>query len=365
MRPLLLSTCPLPPTPYPLLILCLLLLFTGCAPSKAYIDKSAMGQIIWPGPPETPRIKFMWSASKIATTVEGRRGFFEFLAGDVEGDVTDPRTSNVLMRPYSLFVDTKERLYIADPGAYRVTVIDLNTADVINIVEAGKEEFLSPIGVVADPAGRIYISDSELRKVFVFDEAGKFLSEFEGDFLRPTGLAIDPKGSRIYVADTIGHKIHVHTFDGKRIGNLGGPGSLPGEFNFPTHLFVDDKGLLYVTDAMNFRVQVFGPDGKFSGMIGSLGDAHGNLEKPKGVAVDKDGNIYVVDSIKDMVKIFDRQGNLLLFFGNKGMNFGDFWLPAGIFIDTKNMIYVADTYNMRVQAFQFLGGSNDPAKKER
>lgn len=325
----------------------------SCAAPKASIDSSAMGKIIWPGPPEKPRIRYMWTFSRL-TGGEEKRGFLDFLAGDVQGDVTDPRTSNTLMRPYGVFVDARERLYAADPGACRVTVVDLKTGEVLNIFETDKDELLSPTSVVADPAGRIYVADSELKKVFVFDGEGKYLSRFEGDFKRPTCLAIDPKSSRVYVADTLEQMVYVYDLSGRRTGSIGRYGAQPGEFNFPTHLFVDANGLLYVTDAMNFRVQVFGRDGKFLGTVGGLGDASGNLDKPKGVAADSHGNIYVVDSLRDTVKIFDREGKLLLFFGDKGMKLGEFWLPSGIFIDGRNMIYVADTYNMRIQAFQLI-----------
>lgn len=331
------------------------LVLAGCAATpKAFIDTSAMGKIIWPGPPEKPRIKFMWSITQIARSADGKRGLVDLLAGDVAGDVTDPRTSNVLMRPYGVFVDTKERLYVADPGANRVTAIDTKSGSVLNIFEAGPDELQAPVGVVADPTGRIYVADAELKKVLVFDEKGKYLSRFEGDFKRPAGIAIDVKNSIIYVSDTPADAIYLYDLGGKRVGSIGHRGALPGEFNFPTHLFVDANGLLYVTDAMNFRIQVFGRDGKPVGTVGNLGDAYGSLDKPKGVAADSHGNIYVVDSIKDMVKIFDREGQLLLFFGDKGMNLGEFWLPAGVFIDSKNMIYVADPYNMRIQVFQLL-----------
>ncbi|MBI4653487.1 MAG: 6-bladed beta-propeller [Nitrospirae bacterium] len=334
-----------------------LILLTACASPRAFIDKSVMRQIIWPGNPEKPRIQYLWSINQISTTIEGRkRGLIDFILGNVSEDVTDPRTSNVLMRPYGVFVDSKERLYVTDPGAYRVTVIDLKTAKVINIYGTEKEEFSSPIGVVVDLRGRIYISDSELRKVFVFDEKSDYLFQFEGEFKRPTCMAIDTKSSKIYLSDTLEHKVYIYSLEGKRLSTIGKPGALSGEFNFPTHLFVDKDGLLYVTDAMNFRVQIFSPEGKFLGKVGALGDAYGNLDKPKGVAVDTHGNIYIVDSIWDTVKIFDRDGNILLFFGEKGQRYGSLYLPSGIFIDQKNIIYVADTYNMRVQAFQFIGG---------
>ncbi len=328
----------------------------SCAPSKAYVDRSAEGKIIWPGPPERPRIRFLWSISQLSSEVEGRRGFLDFLAGSVRDDVTDPRTSNVLMRPFAVFAGANEKLYVADPGAARVTVIDMKTADVLNIQDAGKDDFVSPTGVAADATGRIFVSDSVLKKVFILDGGGKFLSAFEGDFQRPSCLAIDAKTQRVYVSDTLAHAIFIYSSEGKRLGKIGRWGSGPGELNLPTHLFVDATGLLYVTDAMNFRIQIFSPDGKALGSIGTLGDSPGSLDKPKGVAVDSEGHIYVVDAIRDTVKIFDREGKLLLYFGDKGENYGEFWLPSGIFIDGKNTIYVADTYNMRVQAFQYIGG---------
>lgn len=338
-----------------LLATCYLLLILGCAPPRAFIDKSAMGQIIWPGYPEKPRIQYLWNINQISSTIEGRkRGLLDFILGEVSEDVTDPRTSNVLMRPYGVFVDSNEKLYVTDPGAYRATVIDLKTANVTNIYGAGEDGFLSPIGVVVDLKGRIYISDSELRKVFVFDEKGDYLFQFEGEFKRPTCMAIDTKSSNIYLSDTLEHRVYIYSLEGKRTGSIGKPGSLPGEFNFPTHLFVDKDGFLYVTDAMNFRVQIFNPEGTFIGKVGSLNDAYTNLDKPKGVAVDTHGNIYVVDSIRDTIKIFDRDSNLLLFLGEKGHMYGRLYLPSGIFIDQKNIIYVTDTYNMRVQAFQFI-----------
>ena len=92
------------------------IMFAACAPSKAYIDKSAMGQIIWPGPPEKPRIKYMWSVTQVSGTEGGRRGLADFILGDVEGDVTDPRTSNVLMRPYGVFIDSRRNFILQTPG---------------------------------------------------------------------------------------------------------------------------------------------------------------------------------------------------------------------------------------------------------
>lgn len=333
-----------------LIFLALILsLLISCAPPKAIIDTTAMDKIIWPGPPEKPRIKYQWALS----IVSGKEGadIFEILTG--REDPSDPRTSKRLLRPYSIFVDENDRLYITDPGAYRVTVIDLKTMETMNITEAGEEDFLYPIGVVA-LKGKIYVSDSMRKKVFILDEKGKKIGEFSGRFERPTTIALNPSRGLIYVADTLSHRIHIYDLEGRFIGGFGSNGDGKGEFNFPTHVWIDSAGNVYVTDSMNFRIQILEGDGRFIGMFGTHGDWYGDLDKPKGIATDSDGNIYVVDSIKDMVKIFDREGRLLLFFGQNGTNFGDFWLPSGIFIDKKDNIYVADTYNGRIQVFRYI-----------
>jgi len=198
------------------------------------------------------------------------------------------------------------------------------------------------------------VSDSLLKKVFIFDAAGKPAGTFEGEFERPTGLGLDARNGLVYVADTIAHTVSVHDASGRRLGSIGRHGTDTGEFNFPTHLWVDNAGDLYVVDSMNFRIQIFSGGKTFAAAFGMTGDAYGNLEKPKGIAVDSQGNTYVVDSIRDMVKIFDREGRLLLFFGGQGQDYGQLWLPSGIFI-RNDVIYIADTYNGRIQAFRYMG----------
>jgi DNA-binding beta-propeller fold protein YncE len=311
-----------------------------------------MDKLFWPGPPEKPRISYLWSVSELSETTPGRMlGIF---AGTPESETSDPSSSHRLLRPYSCFVDEAGDLYITDTGAFRVTIISTKEGTSRNILRAGDEEFLSPIGVVVFK-GKLYVSDSSLKKVFILDKGGKLVGKFEGEFERPTSLALSAETGVIYVADTLAHRVYLYSPEGKRLGNIGKHGSEKGEFNYPTHLWVDGQGRLYVTDSLNSRIEIFSSRGDFEEMFGTLGDALGNLDKPKGVATDSDGNIYVVDSINDMVKIFDRSGRLLLVFGQQGTGFGQFWLPSGIFIDKANVIYVADTYNGRLQAFRYLG----------
>lgn len=341
-------------TRYILAVLAALLL-VSCAPSKAAIDYTMSEGIIWPGPPEKPRIKYLWSLRFLAGG-EGTNQFIKFVAGDVDYDISDPGNSDVLIYPHGVFVDSKDVLYIADSGAARISVINLNTMDTFNITMARGIHLAAPIGVVASTDGKIYATDADLAAVAIFNEKGKFMKFFEGKFKRPTGLAINQSEGLIYVTDTWAHTIYVYGLDGTRRGAIGQRGEGPGKLNYPTHVFVDKDGLIYVSDTLNFRVQIFRPSGDLVNSFGVIGDSFDTFDKIKGIAVDTEGHIYVADGAQNMIKIFDKEGRLLLFFGEKGSFYGNFDLPAGIFIDSNNRIYVADSLNMRLQVFQFLGG---------
>ncbi len=333
------------------------LLLASCAPVyKARFDMTASGGIVWPGKPEKPRIKYLWSLHNLSGGEQEKDGVMDVVAGRSKDDAAGLQTSETLLRPQAVYAD-ENRIYIADPGAGKVSILQRSTMDVLQITEGRHGESLSyPRSVVADGSGTIYISDSEMKKVMAYRPDGKFLFDFGGEFLRPEGLAIDRGRNVLYIADTDAHLVYVYGTDGIKKGVIGRKGAGPGEFYYPTYTAVDKDGNVYVTDFLNFRVQKFSPEGRFLKAIGSLGDSYDTLDKPKGVAVDTEGHIYIVDGAKDMVKIFDQDGRLLLFFGEKGERYGDFYLPAGIFIDEKNIVYVADMLNMRIQAFQFLGG---------
>jgi len=312
------------------------------------------GLILWPGDPELAVIEYQWSIHQMEGG-SGSNALVRLIAGDSESPTTDPRDSRSLVRPYGVYVDALHRMYVTDTGAARVSVIDLPTGKAFSFYEAGPRELKTPLAVVADGEGQIFVADGAQGAVFIFDRSGKYLHSLESGFERPVGLALDESLGRLYVSDSEAHTVYGFSRDGKLVSTLGGRGTAAGQFNYPTHLYVNSRGELYVCDALNFRIQVFGRDGTYITSFGQLGDLMGNLERPKGVAVDGDGNIYVVDAIQDTVKMFDREGRLLLYFGEKGNNLGQFWLPSGIYIDREDTIYVADTYHGRVAAFKYRG----------
>jgi DNA-binding beta-propeller fold protein YncE len=224
--------------------------------------------------------------------------------------------------------------------------------------------FVSPVGVAVAQNGDVLVADSELRRVVRLDPQGQPKTAFGfEDLERPTGLAIDHKTGRIFVADTGEHNIKVYSDAGKLLQVIGQVGTQPGEFNAPTHLsFVG--GQLYVTDTFNARVQVFDSEGKYLRSVGSRGLYLGNLVRPKGVTADSTGNIYIIESFHDYLLVYDQDTRFLLPIGGTGTGVGQFYLPAGVWADASDRIYVADMYNGRVEVFQYLNGQgqNSPLK---
>ncbi|MDA8434172.1 MAG: hypothetical protein M0Z60_14605, partial [Nitrospiraceae bacterium] len=190
------------------------LLTASCAPAyKARFDMTSSQGIVWPGKPEKPRIVYLWSLQNVAGE-QNKGGLLSAAAGEEE--VTDPQMSPVLLRPQGVYAD-EERLYVADPGAARVTVIDRKTMAVIQIFQTDTGGLAYPLSVVASRDGTIFVSDADLGKVIAYSSSGKFMGYFEGELQRPAGLAIDRQRGIVYVVDTMGHTVYKYGTDGKRL----------------------------------------------------------------------------------------------------------------------------------------------------
>jgi DNA-binding beta-propeller fold protein YncE len=276
------------------------------------------------------------------------RRFFDYLSG---------HTEIPMVTPYGVETDADGRLYVVDTFLKAVHVFDPQ-ANKHYLFSTKDNAFLSPIDIAVDrDGGYLYVSDSKLGVVKIFKDAGrKFVGEIgHGVLVRPTGIAIHAQKGELLVVDTLAANIvryglRDHNFKGL----FGGTGSARGRLHYPTNIFVAADSTILVTDSLNFRVQLFSGEGRFLKELGSVGDNPGYFSRPKGVAADSEGHIYVVDNLFDNVQIFDRAGRLLLAFGERGSDDGQFWLPSGIFIDPQDRIYVSDAYNKRIQIFQYI-----------
>lgn len=304
---------------------------------------------VWPLAPEKPRVQFI----KTVITPQDlgvTKGFFAKLWEFIAGKDTIDR----IVSPHGIAADGEGKVYVADWGGACVHFFDFEKKkyDQFNKTKTGS--LVSPIGAALDAEGLLYITDSMLRRVFVFSGGKNKRVIGDDSLLRPTGVAINKKDKVLYVVDTLGSRIVLFDLAGKTLGSFGNRGTRDGEFNYPTHLALDEAGDIYVMDSLNFRVQIFDKSGKYLSKFGGNGTGIHDFMKPKGIAVDSEGHIWVSDGLRNTVQIFDRKGRLLLIFGRLGVGPGEFDVPAGLFIDSRDRLYVADSYNYRVQMFQYL-----------
>ncbi len=314
---------------------------------------------VWPSPPDPARIRFVRS-------VDGPSDWD--IARSWWGRVVDTLTGRQetrFVRPTGV-AERDGVLYVADPGAQCLVVLDAPRRRELRIARVGDRMLVSPVAVAPGPHETVFVADSWLREVLQLDASGKLVRAIAHDDLqRPSSVVFDPARGRLYVGDSKAHVVHVFDPEGRKLSVLGRHGSEPGEFNSPTHLALASDGSIFVTDALNFRVEVFGVDGQYRTYLGEIGDGAGNFASPKGVAVDRDGHVYVADAMFDTVQVFDVAGRLLLGFGQQGTQAGQFWIPNGLYIDGDDRLYVADAYNHRIQVFQLLLAVANASTEER
>lgn len=331
-------------------------------------DKGAPVDLVWPGPPEKPRIRYL-GAIQTVEDVAGRtkQSVVERMSGK-----PPQRKLLRLEKPYGVAVDGGGRIYIADPQHRGVLVFDREAKTAALRKGNGQFPLFVPIGVAVNGRGRMYVSDSFTGQIVVFDASKPVAAFGKGTLQRPGGMAYLPARNQLYVADVKRNEILAFDADSyKLIRTIGGSSKHQeyeaGTFSGPTNLAFDGQGRLHVTDTWNCRIQIFTPDGVFLHMFGAQGVRPGFFTRPKGLGVDSEGHIYVVDAGFSNFQIFTSQGKPLLFVGSPGDEAGQFMLPAGLAVDEANRIYITEQRpgGGRLQIFQYLTDAKPPQASPR
>lgn len=322
----------------------LLCSLVACAPQQEI--RPDVGTYVWPLPPEQPRVRYL--KSLFGEADYWKRSSVDIFAGE--------RPSDDLSKPYGVATDRAGRVYVTDTLKRAVFVFD-EALKQVTVIGKNNLALRVPAGVAVDAMQKMYVIDTGHDAVLVFDSADRLVTSFGKEVLNnPSGIVIDDAKGRVYVVSSRTHRVEVFSLSGRHLFGFGGRGAVPGMFNYPMGIAMDNFGSLYVVDSANFRIQVFNSEGVFIREFGRIGTEPGTFSRPKGVAIDFMGNVYVTDAAFNNFQIFDPMGRLLLFIGASGMTGpGEFSLPAGIAIDTRtSRIYIADQLNRRVQVFEIL-----------
>ncbi|HEX9047737.1 MAG TPA: 6-bladed beta-propeller [Verrucomicrobiae bacterium] len=302
----------------------------------------------WPPSPAAPCIVYVRDIAA-PKDIGVKAPFFTRMANAITGVGSEQKKFD---RPFGLSLDEAGNLVVTDTGMGAVFYLDFSRKKWQRWVTVGQQRLVSPVAAVHS-GKTFFVADSALGEVIAFDDTGREQVAITNGLSRPAGLAL--LGDKLLIADSEQHEVIVCNTRGEVLSHFGRRGTGPGEFNFPTHVTTDARGLVYVTDSLNQRVQVFDGAGQFLRAFGSAGDGPGHFTRPKGVAVDSKGHVYVVDAVFGNVQIFNDQGRLLLDFGEIGSDAGQFSLPNAIAINARDEIFVADGFNHRVQMFRYTG----------
>ena len=312
--------------------------------------------------------------------------------GNADGVGSAARFNN----PTGMAMDGSGNLYMADTlnNSIRKIAPDGTTTTFAG-GQAGSADgngtnasFRSPVGVVVDANGNIYVADQSnntIRKItpdgtvstlagFPGSKGGVDDSGTNARFTHPAGLAVDGAGN-LYVADAGNNRIRTVTRDGV-VGTLAGPltnsagGSMDGastnaSFYFPMALAVDGSTNIYVTDTGNDTIRKITPDGTVSTLAGtprSRGSSDGAATNarfafPQGIAVDGSGNLYVADTGNNTLRRINPDGTVVTLAGQAGLAGATdgagtnalFNQPMGLVLDGSGNLFVVDSANNSIR----------------
>ena len=310
-------------------------------------------------------------------------------------------------------------VYIADTGNFVVRVVNISTGNITTFAGNGSAgstgdglaatvaTLMGPTAVAVDAAGNVYIADPTADRVRMVNASGVISTfagsgspGFSGDggvataakLNYPSAVAVDTAGN-VYIADTGNHRIRkvtagtITTFAGDNTLGFNGDNVAPTATSLfsPQGVAVDSSGNVFIADTQNDRIREVS-NGLITTVAGNGTAAYtgdrgaataASLNLPRAVAVDSIGNIYIADYGNNVIrKVSD--STITTIAGTGGVGFaGDGGPPiaaqfdgiTGIALDpTGAFTYVADSQNNAIRLItntvssgvipQFAAGGN-------
>ena len=208
----------------------------------------------------------------------------------------------------------------------------------------------------------------------------------------PAGVAVDPAGN-IYIADSENNRIRLVTASTGMISTVAGTGSpssasdgglaVSAGVSDPGALLLDGAGDLYIADSSNHAIRKLSlATGKLTTIAGVLnqqgysGDGgtatSATLNTPEGLAFDQSGNLYIADTKNHVIRKLDMSTGVISTyagFRNPGTGIGTPGYsgdagpalaaklngPWGLATDTLGNLFIADLNNNRIRKVSAAG----------
>lgn len=165
---------------------------------------------------------------------------------------------DIVPRFNSISVNPDGKIIAGDIAAMCVLVFSTNGKAVCKFgkLGQGEGEFQTISNVACDFTGKIYVSDSVLKRIQVFDSDGNFLSVFGSRGTHLRSMVFDAAKGEVYGSDYENHKVRVYTMTGEALRAHGKYGTALNECWFPYGLALMKDGKVAVAERENHRITV-------------------------------------------------------------------------------------------------------------
>jgi serine/threonine protein kinase, bacterial len=289
---------------------------------------------------------------------------------DYNGDSEAARETNLYL-PFTLTVDSSDKLLVVDRSHYRIRRIDPKNGKVETVAGNGVKLFAGdggpatgatlsfPHGMSMDKKDNLIFSDKghfRIRRITpegiintiggngIRGNVGDNIPALEANFYNVTTIAQNPKGD-MYMSSPSGFVSLIRKLDAKgfvhdfmdtaspkylesikksKYKGLVQTGAVATITQFSDIVF-DPKGNLFISDRLNHQIRKIDTEGNISTIAGTGDSDHdgdggpaleATFRDPNSLASDKNGNIYVADTANNLIRKIDTNGIVTTFAGN-------------------------------------------------
>ncbi|MEK7991923.1 MAG: choice-of-anchor D domain-containing protein [Thiotrichaceae bacterium] len=229
------------------------------------------------------------------------------------------------LNPTDITIDNAGTIYVLDAEIPRVQMFD-SEGQLLYQWNARDNGFIAalanPQAIEVDDDGYVYILDSDNARIVVFTPDGSYHYEFGqaynfdnseqneryGGLTAPVDIAFDSEQNILYVIDSELDYVQLFDIDGEYIDKFGDEFDI---FIQPSSITVDAEDNIYVTDAKTHAVQKFDAEGDLLSVWGAKGIEIGLFDQPTGISV-LGQSIYVADRLNQRIQVFGENYTLTL-----------------------------------------------------
>lgn len=191
----------------------------------------------------------------------------------------------------------------------------------------------------------------------------------------PYGVWASPDGETVWTTELWDGRVIVYrkgSRDWERQSTFGSTGNAADQLHYPEGLCASPDGTkVWVADTLNHRVSIWARDGAGwapETTFGSLGEGPEHFSQPEDVVVSADGKTaWVADSFNGRIAVWRESAGVwtpLTQFGSAGNGPGQLNSPSGLAVsEDEKTVWVADWGNHRISIWTFESGEWQPSER--